>query len=406
MSKKIYLLILVSSLISVMFFSNCTKEGPMGPMGPMGPTGPSGTVTNYIFYGSGSVIGGTVKFNPGIVGKGCKVRIEISAAYSIFNISSSNLNWVRGSLSSNVYYFVEVWGETPKGLLFFSIETNLYSPSVGNVINVPNTEVYDYDKEWQIPNQELYVSDLKCDSSGNVISLEMDEYYSPNILVIRKYNNSGSFLATLVVSNDYSGSWVNDFNFTLDSSDNIYLCYRSNSVCKVEKFNNSGNPIGSTNLNEISKPCGIAIDSSGNVFISDGQSFRIYKYDSNFNFITSFGGKGTGNGKFSENSSLDLVCDSSGNIFVSDGGNKLIQKFDNDGTFIEQFEAVGFGKLDMDLNNYIYTASGMGMIKYSSSGNYVTELGMYASFMAVNKTGAYFYGSGYHSRVITKCNKL
>jgi hypothetical protein len=381
----------------------------MGPMGPMGPTGPSGTVTNYIFYGSGSVIGGTVKFNSGIVGKGCKVRIGISGAYSIFNISSSNLNWVRGSLSSNVYYYVEVWGETPKGLEFFLIYTNLYSPSVGNVINVPNTEVYDYDKEWQIPNQDLYVSDLKCDSSGNVISLEMDEYYSPNILVIRKYNSSGSLLATLV-SNYYSGSGVDYFNFTLDSSNNIYLCYRSNyHDCKVEKFDNSGNPIGSYILSEFSSPRGIAIDSSGNVFISDGQSFRIYKYDSNFNFITSFGGKGTGNGKFSENSpldSLDLVCDSSGNIFVSDVGNNLIQKFDNDGNFISQFEA-WCGNLDMDLNNYnIYTASGSVMIKYSSTGNYVTELYRYDSFKAVDKTGAYFYGSPYYSKVITKCKKL
>ncbi|KAF5418120.1 MAG: hypothetical protein C5S38_00325 [Candidatus Methanophagaceae archaeon] len=70
---------------------------------------------------------------------------------------------------------------------------------------------------------------------------------------------------------------------------------------------------------------GIAVDSSGNVFVTDAYINRIQKFDSNGNFITKWGCKGSGEGEFE--SPCDIAVDNSGNVFVADSFNMRIQKF-------------------------------------------------------------------------------
>ena len=43
---------------------------------------------------------------------------------------------------------------------------------------------------------------------------------------------------------------------------------------------------------------GIAVDSSGNVYVADSDNNRIQKFDSNGNFITKWGSNGSGDGQF------------------------------------------------------------------------------------------------------------
>jgi DNA-binding beta-propeller fold protein YncE len=70
---------------------------------------------------------------------------------------------------------------------------------------------------------------------------------------------------------------------------------------------------------------GIAIDSSGNVFVAEEGNNRIQKFDGDGKFITKWGSTGSDNGQFL--GPTGLIVDPSGVVYVVDGGNNRIQVF-------------------------------------------------------------------------------
>lgn len=83
---------------------------------------------------------------------------------------------------------------------------------------------------------------------------------------------------------------------------------------------------------------GIAVDSSGNVFLADTFHHRVLKFDPSGRFLLTWGSKGSGDGEF--NPARNIAVDSSGNVFVADSMNHRIQKFDSSGKFLTKW---GFG---------------------------------------------------------------
>ena len=88
---------------------------------------------------------------------------------------------------------------------------------------------------------------------------------------------------------------------------------------------------GAVDVAKFSYPSGIAVDANGNVFVADTGNDRIRKIDSN-GIVTTFSGDGT-NGfldgsptmaKFA--SVTDIAIDASGNLYVTDFGNNRIRK--------------------------------------------------------------------------------
>jgi NHL repeat len=73
-------------------------------------------------------------------------------------------------------------------------------------------------------------------------------------------------------------------------------------------------------------PEGVAIDSSGNVYVTDFANGRVQKFDSNGNFIAKWGSQGTGDGQFDNPGSI-AVDSNTGNVYVADTGNNRIQAF-------------------------------------------------------------------------------
>ena len=84
-----------------------------------------------------------------------------------------------------------------------------------------------------------------------------------------------------------------------------------------------------------SVPSAIALDPAGNLFQADLITNKVSKYDSNGQYLSSFGASGTKNGLF--NAPEGIYIDSTGNIYVADTGNMRVQKFDSTGKFLFKF---------------------------------------------------------------------
>ena len=135
-------------------------------------------------------------------------------------------------------------------------------------------------------------------------------------------------------------------------------------------------------------PQGVAVDSSGNVYVTDELNHRIQKFDSDGTFITEWGSEGEGYGQF--NTPMGVAVDSSDNVYIGDGGNNRIQKFDSEGTFITEWGSEGEGNgefgngefrsptrvaVDSSNNVYVVDTANHRIQKFSSSGTFMAKWG-------------------------------
>jgi DNA-binding beta-propeller fold protein YncE len=172
----------------------------------------------------------------------------------------------------------------------------------------------------------------------------------------------------------------------LDSSNNVYVADNLNN--RVEKFTSSGNYLtqwgGSGSGNgQFEGPTGIAVDSSKNVYVADGSNSRVEKFDISGNYLTQWGSPGTNNGQFEF--PYGVAVDSSNDVYVVDTGNNRVEKFDSSGNYLTQWGSSGSGNgqfsgpwgiaVDSSDNVYMTDAGNNRVEKFDSSGNYLTQWG-------------------------------
>lgn len=102
---------------------------------------------------------------------------------------------------------------------------------------------------------------------------------------------------------------------------------------------------------------GIAVDASDNVFVVDNGNHRIQKFDAKGNFITAWGTEGTGEGQFVR--AIGIATDKDGNVYVTDDGNPYVQKFDKNGAFVMRFGGPWDGGSDGAGNGTFSHATGI-----------------------------------------------
>ena len=90
-------------------------------------------------------------------------------------------------------------------------------------------------------------------------------------------------------------------------------------------------------------PSDVLIVPNGDIFVADGHggdtNARIVKFSKDGKFIKAWGKKGTGPGEF--DAPHGLAMDSSGRLFVADRSNSRIQIFDQDGKFLAEWRQFG-----------------------------------------------------------------
>ncbi|MFC2019925.1 hypothetical protein ACFLU4_08310 [Chloroflexota bacterium] len=134
---------------------------------------------------------------------------------------------------------------------------------------------------------------------------------------------------------------------------------------------------------QFDNPKGVAVDASGNVYVTDSGNHRIQKFDSSGNFITKWGSQGSGDGQFDW--PKGVAVDASGNVYVVESGR--IQKFDGDGNFITKWGSYGSGDgefdelygVAIDASGNVYVPDLFRIQKFDGDGNFITKWGSYGS---------------------------
>jgi DNA-binding beta-propeller fold protein YncE len=152
---------------------------------------------------------------------------------------------------------------------------------------------------------------------------------------IQKFDSNGNFLKSWGTLGAGDGQFSLPVTVIIDSKGDIIVNDRGTS--RVQKFDPNGNfllKFGSTGTgnSQFSEVEHMATDKYDNIYVNDPQlgdtgngKPSVKKFDTNGNFITKFGSLGNGDGQFTDPE--HLAIDSDGNVYVSDRASNTITVF-------------------------------------------------------------------------------
>jgi DNA-binding beta-propeller fold protein YncE len=162
-------------------------------------------------------------------------------------------------------------------------------------------------------------------------------------------------------------------------------------------------------------PVGIAIDDSGLVYVADNYNHRIQKFTKDGQFVSTWGGYGSGDGQFNE--PMGIAIDPDGFVYVVDSLNDRIQKFTKNGEFVSTWGSPGIGDgrfflpwgIAIDPDGLVYVADSYFRIqKFTKDGQFVSTWGSYGSGdgqfneprgIAINTDGFVYVVDSLNSRI-------
>jgi streptogramin lyase len=132
------------------------------------------------------------------------------------------------------------------------------------------------------------------------------------------------------------------------STGNLWVADTGNN--RIEKFNPSGGLLNNlsgegTEPGKLKEPAAIAVAPDGSIWVADTGNNRIQAWNSSLSLIHTVGKEGSGGGEFKAPAAI--FADASGNIWVGDQKNNRVEEFGEGGRYRGQFGANGSGKFSL-----------------------------------------------------------
>jgi tripartite motif-containing protein 71 len=102
----------------------------------------------------------------------------------------------------------------------------------------------------------------------------------------------------------------------------------------VSQFGGPGSGSG-----QFSSPTSLAFDNNGDMYVCDAGNQRIQKFNSSGSFILAWGAPGNGNGMF--NGVIDVAVASDGSVYTTEADNHRVQRFSSNGAFLGVWGSYG-----------------------------------------------------------------
>jgi sugar lactone lactonase YvrE len=154
----------------------------------------------------------------------------------------------------------------------------------------------------------------------------------------------------------------NRFLYDVDTQQDQVLVYDADSLKLLRRIGTGGKNHYLTTPGDFGAPQGIALDSEGNVYVTDTLNDRVEIFDADGNFISTFGKAGDGPGTFSR--PKGIAIDSDGHIWVADEITDRLQVFNKEGKLLT-YVGLGHGELPgqfkalvgvaIDKQNHVFT---------------------------------------------------
>ena len=226
---------------------------------------------------------------------------------------------------------------------------------------------------------------IAVDPSGNVFVGDQGDR-------VQKFNSSGVFQFQFGTGGSSGGAVVAVSGVAVDrTTGDIYVTdgFPERTSGIVQKFNASGvfqlgwGTSGSGSGQFLNGAGGVAVDSAGNVYVTDLGNHRVEKFTSGGTFISSWGSSGTGNGQFS--APEGIAIDTADNVYIADTGNHRIQKFNTSGTFVTKWGTNGAADGQFDTpwgvsvdglgDVYVADTNNNRIQKFSATGTFISSCG-------------------------------
>ena len=242
---------------------------------------------------------------------------------------------------------------------------------------------------------------VAVDSSGNVyvadsFSNRVEKFTSTGVYITQWGCSTPNPSPPACNAGSGNGQFNNPPDVAVDASGNVYVTDYFNN--RVQKFTSAGIYItqwGSpgSGIGQFNGPHGIAVDSSGNVYVAEEGGNRVQVFTSAGTYLSQFGSFGSGNGQFDH--AEGIVVDASGNVYVTDRFNNRVEKFTNTGRYLTQWgvngsaNSLSFVALDASGNVYVADGdNGLGpplhggghrIVKFTATGTFVTQWGSFGT---------------------------
>ncbi|MHC4325462.1 MAG: NHL repeat-containing protein [Planctomycetota bacterium] len=326
---------------------------------------------------------------------------------------------------------VAKWGKDPNELDFgvegisFDMSGNVY------VSDMSSMSIKKFDPEGRIVSnwpvelaEEGYYGGstpaaLAVDSSGNVYFSDYSD------ILIRKLNPDGKIVGKFRMEfPNTKGPFRNLGGIAVGASGEVHVVnskdVRSGNP-RIQKFDRDGEFVmqwggPDTAKGQFKLPVSVAVDFSGNGYVTDKGSHRVHKYDAQGKYIKSWGAQGTGDGQF--DTPEGIAVDKSGNVYVCDRQNCRIQKFGSDGKFLTKWGKEGSGEgefhfpaaLVVDKKGDVYVADSNNnrVQKFTAEGKFLTEWGQFGEApgqfrvplgIAVDESGNVYVSDSHNHRI-------